>query len=77
MLAMAFALGDPAIGAVVLLAHWAGRVVPILAGPVLLEGAWGTTDTLAGIEHLRPMFRASNVLGVGLLALSAMILRAT
>lgn len=74
VLALPFALGEPVFGAMVLVAHWLGRAAPILAGPVLLDDAAHTLDVLDGIERARGVFRASNVVGIGLMAMSLMLL---
>ena len=74
VLAVAFAVGEPVFGAMVLLTHWFGRAAPILVGPVLLDRGGHTLDLLEDIEKARAEFRASNVLGICLLALSLMIL---
>jgi hypothetical protein len=74
VLALPLALGEPVFGATVLLAHWVGRAAPILAGPVLLDHAGHTPDLLEDIESSHSVFRASNIVGIGLMALSLLIL---
>lgn len=74
VLALPVASGDPALGAVVLLAHWLGRAAPILGGPFLLSAAGQTPTTLAEIERATPVFRASSVVGITLIALSLVAL---
>lgn len=72
VLTLPFALGDPTFGAAILLTHWLGRTVPILLGPLLLDNAGHTLDLLNDIEGARTAFRASNVVGICLIALSVM-----
>ena len=74
VLALPFALGEPTFGAMVLLAHWLGRATPILVGPLLLDDAARTEDLLEDIERAHRMFRASNIIGIGLMGLSLVIL---
>jgi hypothetical protein len=74
VLALPGALGEPAFGAVMLLAHWLGRAAPILAGPVLLPAASQTMDLLDDIDSARALFRASNLIGITLIALSLVLL---
>lgn len=76
VLALPVALGDPSFGAIVLLAHWLGRAAPLVAGPFLLHDAGHTLELLDHIEGARAVFRASNIVGIGLMALSSMILLA-
>ncbi len=74
VLALPFALGDPVFGSMFLLAHWLGRAAPVLAGPILLDDATHTLDVLDGIDRARPVFRASNIVGIGLIALALILL---
>lgn len=74
VLAMPFALGQPAVGATILLAHWLGRAAPITAGPFLLDDAGHTLALLEDIEGTRVVFRASNIVGISLIALSLVML---
>lgn len=74
VLSFPFVSGDPTFGAVLLLGHWLGRVAPILVGPLLLENAGHTPDFLEGIDQARDVFRISNIIGIGLMGLSLMIL---
>lgn len=67
-------LGEPAFGATLLLAHWLGRSTPILTGPVLLRSSGHTLELLEDIENSYRLFRGSNVVGIGLIALSIVIL---
>jgi hypothetical protein len=74
VLTLPVALGEPAFGAAMLLAHWLGRAAPILAGPVLLPAAAATLAVLDDIERANAAFRASNVVGIALIALSIVVL---
>ena len=74
VLALPVALAEPGVGAAMLLGHWLGRALPILAGPVLLPAAGQTLEVLDDIERAHAVFRASNVLGIALLALSVVVL---
>lgn len=74
VLAAPFALGDPIFGAMILVTHWFGRAAPILVGPLLLDHAGRSLDLLDDIESAWRLFRASNVVGIGLMALSLIIL---
>lgn len=73
VLALPIAVGEPLFGATILLAHWLGRAAPILVGPVLLDDAAHSLDLLEEIEGAEDKFRRSNILGVGLMALSLVI----
>jgi hypothetical protein len=74
ILALPFALGEPVFGAIILLTHWFGRAAPVLAGPVLLDHPGHSLRVLDNIESARALFRASNIVGIGLMALSLTIL---
>ena len=73
VLILPVALAEPAFGAAMLLAHWLGRAAPILAGPVLLPAPAQTLDVLDDMERATPVFRASNVVGIALIALSVVV----
>lgn len=74
VLAVSVALGEPAIGAVMLLAHWLGRATPILAGPALVPRAGQVVTVLDDIERATFAFRASSIIGTALIALSLVVL---
>jgi hypothetical protein len=56
LVAVAFALGDPVYGAVLMLAYWLGRVLPVWAAPALLVSGSDPTDLPEGIVHQRPVY---------------------
>lgn len=74
VLAMAVIVGEPAVGATLLLVHWIGRAVPIMAGPILLPDAASLPRLLDTVDGARNLFRLSNLLGTGLMALSLVLL---
>lgn len=76
VLTLPVALGEPAFGATLLVAHWIGRAAPILAGPLLLDDARHTPELLDDIEGARAVFRVTNIVGISLMALSLMLLLA-
>lgn len=71
---MAVIVGEPAVGATLLLVHWIGRAVPIMAGPILLPDAASLPRLLDTVDGARNLFRLSNLLGTGLMALSLVLL---
>lgn len=73
VLTLPVALAEPGFGAAMLLAHWLGRALPVMAGPILLPVAGQTLEVLDDIERARAIFRASNVLGIALLTLSVVV----
>lgn len=70
VLAFPIAVGDPRWGATLLVAHWLGRAAPVLAGPLLLDDAGHSCDLLYSLQAMRPVFRASNIVGISLIALA-------
>lgn len=74
VLAVPVALGDPGLGAMVLLAHWLGRAIPVLAGPFLLDDPGRTLQVLDDIDDARPVFRASSVVGIATMGFALAIL---
>lgn len=74
VLLLPIALGEPTVGALMLVAHWLGRATPILAGPLLLDHASNTLKLLAQIEGKSGLFRTSNIIGIGLIALALAIM---
>ncbi len=70
VLALPLAIGEPQVGAAVLLAHWLGRAAPVLFGPVLLDHPAHIVDLLDDVERSRALFRASNIAGSSLMALA-------
>lgn len=73
VLVLPFVLGEPSVGAMVLLVHWLGRATPILVGPLLLDRAGRTPELLDEIERSHLLFRVSNIVGIGLIGVSLMI----
>lgn len=74
VLALPIASGEPAFGAMVLLAHWVGRTTPILMGPLFVEHPGRMPELLDDIEGARSVFRTSNVVGIALMGVSLLIL---
>lgn len=74
VLALPFASGDPAFGAMVLLAHWVGRTMPIFMGPLLIDHPGRMPKLLDEIDGALAVFRTSNVVGIALMGVSLLIL---
>ena len=74
VLTLPVALGEPTAGALLLVAHWFGRAVPVLVGPALLDHAAHTPDLMDDVAKARVVFRATNVVGIGLMSLSSILL---
>lgn len=68
VLTLPSALGEAGFGAALLVTHWLGRAVSILAGPVLLHSPAYTNELLDEIEESRTVFRITNIAGIVLMA---------
>lgn len=58
---------NPALGAVVLLAHWLGRVLPVWLSPLLMSSPTSTPQVYDAIDARERIFRATQVLGLAML----------
>lgn len=58
LLAMAFAMRDPTIGASLFVAYWLGRALPVWIAPLLLRG----TTTLGMLRQLSQQYRYFQVM---------------
>jgi hypothetical protein len=76
VLTLPIAMGKPILGVLVLVSHWLGRATPIIFGRLLLTDAGRTEEVLDGIASARPVFRTTNVFGIGLMILSVALLLA-
>jgi hypothetical protein len=74
ILTLPVAIGELGFGATLLVVHWLGRATPILMGPILLGNAGHTIELLDDIERSRGIFRAANLAGIALVAVSLIIM---
>jgi hypothetical protein len=58
---------NPALGALVLLAHWLGRALPVWLSPLLMTSPTSTPLVFDAIDARERIFRATQVLGLGML----------
>lgn len=58
---------DVALGAVVLLAHWFGRALPVWLGPLFMASPASTPRVFDAIDASERLFRAAQVLGLAML----------
>ena len=58
--------GDAAFGAVLLLAYWLGRAVPVWIGPLLLPDAGATPGVLASIHDRHRTYQLIHAAGLGM-----------
>jgi hypothetical protein len=57
---------DPAVGVVLLLAHWLGRALPIWLSPLLLSSPTSTPQVYDAIDARERVFRSTQVLGLAM-----------
>jgi hypothetical protein len=57
---------DPAVGVVLLLAHWLGRALPIWLSPLLLSSPTSTPRVYDAIDARERVFRSTQVLGLAM-----------
>lgn len=60
-------MANPAVGAVVLLAHWLGRALPVWLSPLFMSSPASTPHVFDAIDAGERIFRSTQVLGLAML----------
>lgn len=60
-------MASPAVGAVLLLAHWLGRALPVWLSPLLMSSPTSTPQVYDAIDARERIFRSTQVLGLAML----------
>lgn len=68
--ALAFAIGEPKLGASIFVAYWLGRALPVWLAPLLLRG----TTTLGMLRQLSRQYRRFQIMHASALLFVAVLL---
>lgn len=70
---LAFATGGPAFGAAVLMSYWLGRALSVWFAPLLLTRPGSIVELVAEIDRERPFLHRLHVIGIGAIAVLAIV----